>query len=134
MIETLVAVLVLGLVVTASLKLVALSQRGLSEVRERETLLREAGILQIRVSMNPLDLFGTSGDISWNVREKSSPLFADAGIDIESLVFSNGAEETFGKVKGKTKSWREIEVFRNGKSVTMFLPKPSENISSGDKL
>jgi hypothetical protein len=134
MIETLVAVLILGLVVTASLKLVALSQRGLREAREREALLRDASILQVRVSMNPLDLFGTSGDLSWNVSEKSSPLFADGGIDIASLGFSDDAGGESGTLNTGTKNWREIAVTRNGKSVTMFLLKPGETVSSGDKL
>jgi Tfp pilus assembly protein PilV len=129
MIETLVAVLVLGLVVTASLKLVALSNRGLAEAREREFLLREAGKLQISVAVNPAGSFGASGDIIWSVSEKSSPMFADADIDIAAMVFSDEPNRVSGYVE---KNWKEIEVTRNGKSVTMFLPRPSENVSSGD--
>jgi len=134
MIETLVAVLVLGLVVTASLRLTALSQRGLREAREKEVLLKDAAILQIRASMNPLDLFGASEDVSWNVTEKSSPLFADGDIDIASLAFSSGGDDAPTQYGARIKKWREIEVTRNGKSVTLFLPKPGENVSSGDEL
>ena len=134
MLETLVAVLVLGLVVTASLKLTALSNRGLSEARELEYLLKEAGMLQIRTAMNPLDLFGASGDISWVVREKSSPMFDMDNIDIAALKFSDEPEDSLAALKGQTRNWRELEVTRNGKSVTLFLPKPGEDISSGDKL
>jgi hypothetical protein len=130
MIETLVAVLVLGLVVTASLKLVALSNRGLAEAREREILLREAGILQIRATTDQIGSFGASGDVSWSVGEKSSPMFADSDIDIAAMVFANETNPKPGHVE---KSWREIEVTRNGKSVTMFLPRPGENVSSGDR-
>ena len=117
MIEVLMAVLILGLVVTASLKLTALSNRGLREVREMETLLREGAILQIMTAENPLNLFGTSGDISWTVREKSSPMFDMEEIDIASLSL-NAADDS----DGMTRRWRELEVTRNGKSVTLFLP------------
>jgi hypothetical protein len=134
MAETLVAVLVLGLVVTASLRLTALSGRGLRETRDRERLLREAAIIQIRASINPLDLFGSSGDVSWVVRERSSPMFDTEGIDIASLGFSGASGDAFAEFLGKTRVWREAEVTRNGKSVTLFLPKPDDELSSGDKL
>ena len=118
------AVLILGLVVTASLKLTALSNRGLREVREMETLLREGAILQITTAENPLDLFGTRGDMSWIVREKSSPMFDMEEIDIASLSFINMTEDAPADSNGISNSWRELEVTRNGKSITLFLPKP----------
>lgn len=132
MIETLVAVLILGLVVTASLKLVALSQRGLAQVRERESLLRDASALQIRAALDPLDIFGASGDVSWNVRERTSPLFSGGDIDIESLGFGDDAGDSSEKYE--TKRWREIEVSKNKKSVVFFLPRAAENVSSDDKM
>ena len=125
MIEVLMAVLILGLVVTASLKLTALSNRGLREVREMETLLREGAVLQIMAAENPLDLFGASGDISWVVREKSSPMFDTEEIDIASLSFLAASADAGADSKGIMNRWREIEVTRNGKSVTLFLPKPT---------
>jgi hypothetical protein len=134
MIETLLAVLILGLVVTASLKLVALSQRGLAQVREKETMLRDASALQIRAALDPLDIFGASGDVSWRVYEKTSPLFSDENIDIESLGFGNSAADSSGSSKYETKRWREIEVTKNEKSVVFFLPLAAENVSSGDKM
>lgn len=119
------AVLILGLVVTASLKLAALSNRGLREVRETETLLREGAILQIKAAENPLDLFGTSGDISWSVSEKSSPMFDTDDIDIASMSFLKPSEDAGADSKGIMNRWRELEVTRNGKSITLFLPKPA---------
>ena len=132
MIETLVAVLILGLVVTASLKLVALSQRGLAQVREREALLRDASALQIRAALDPLDIFGASGDVRWNVSERTSPLFSDGDIDIKSLGFGEDAGDSSEKYA--TKRWREIEVGKNEKSVVFFLPRASKNVSSDDKM
>jgi prepilin-type N-terminal cleavage/methylation domain-containing protein len=134
MIETLVAILILGLVVTASLKLVALSQRGLAQTREREALLRDASALQIRAALDPLDIFGASGDVRWNVSEKTSPLFSDGDIDIKSLGFGAGAAGSSGSTNYETKRWREIEVSKNEKSVVFFLPQAAENVSSGDKM
>jgi len=134
MIEALLAVLLLGLVVTASLKLTALSNRGLREVREMETLLREGAILQIKTAENPLDLFGTNEDVSWVVHEKSSPMFDIEEIDIASLSFLNGLDEAAIDSSGILNRWRELEVTRNEKSVTLFLPKPLNEIVSGDKL
>ena len=128
------AVLIMGLVVTASLKLAALSNRGLREVREMETLLREGAILQIMTAENPLDQFGTIGDISWAVHEKSSPMFDMEGIDIESLSFLNTQEDALADARGIENRWREIEVTRNGKTITLFLPKPLNEIVSDDVL
>ena len=126
MVEVLLAVLVMGLVVTASLKLTALSNRGLREVREMETLLREGTILQIMTAENPLELFGTNGDISWTVNEKSSPMFDMDEIDIESLSFLNIPANALSDAQGISNTWRELEVTRNEKSITLFLPKPSK--------
>ena len=124
MVEVLAAALILGLVATASLKLAALSSRGLREVRETEILLREAGILQIMAAEDPLALFGASGDISWTVSDRSSPMFNTERIDIAALAFAGGSEADSSGVI--TNRWRELEVTRNGKSVTFILPKPHE--------
>ena len=118
------AVLIMGFVVTASLKLTALSNRGLREVREMEALLREGAILQIKTAEDPLNLFGTNGDISWVVREKSSPLFDMKETDIASLSFLYNSEEATTDSGGIMRRWRELEVTRNGKTVRLFLPKP----------
>ncbi|MDR1137910.1 MAG: hypothetical protein LBK91_06265, partial [Synergistaceae bacterium] len=75
-----------------------------------------------------------SGDLSWNVREKTSPLFSDGTIDIESLGFRDGAGGSSEPPKQEDKRWREIEVAKNGKSIVFFLPREGENISSGDRM
>jgi type II secretory pathway pseudopilin PulG len=131
MLETLLAVLVLGLVVTASLKLAALSNRGLREAREMEALMRDAAVIQISAASDPLNIFGTSGDVSWTVSEKYTPMFDMEEIDIAALSFArdpSGADQS----RGRTNTWRELEVTRGGKSLTLLLPKPS-GTSSGDQ-
>ena len=127
------AVLILGLVVTASLKLTALSNMGLREVREMETLMREGAVLQIMAAENPLNRFGTSGDISWVVYEKSSPLFDTGEIDIASLSFLNLPDGAPVGSEGINNTWRELEVTRNGKIITLFLPKPFNEIVSNEE-
>ncbi|MDR1650762.1 MAG: hypothetical protein LBR87_03150 [Synergistaceae bacterium] len=132
--ETLAAVLILSLVAAASLKLTALSQRGLSQARERDELVKDALILQIRASVNPLEKFGASGDVSWTVREASSPLWKDGGIDIGSLGFSGEVAMELEPYKNRTKKWREIEVKRNDKTIVLFLPEHAEAVSSDGSL
>lgn len=124
MIETLIAVLIMGLVVTASLKLVALSQRGLYTVRQNETLLDEAGKLHIELMRSPGATFGESGDIAWKIDEKKSTLWIEDMIDIDSLSLEGDkSEDESGK---KELHWRELEVTRAGKSIILFMPMQTE--------
>jgi prepilin-type N-terminal cleavage/methylation domain-containing protein len=127
LIETLVALLVLSLVVTASLKLVALSQRGLAEVREKERLLDAAGAIQIEIASDPLSIFGASRDLTWNVYEMSSPLLIGGAIDIGSLAFGQNMSQDLAQLNGREQRWRELELTRNGRKLTLFLPYPSES-------
>lgn len=120
MIEVLVAVLILGLVVTASLKLIALSEHGLYTVRQKEKLIDEASRLQVMLMNDPTRTSGTSDDASWNVEEKKSPLWMDETIDLDKLTFeSDRSDDKFKKTELR---WRELEVTRNGMSMTLFLP------------
>jgi hypothetical protein len=132
MIEALIAVLVLGLVVTASLKLVALSTAGLAQVRERESLLAEAESLRIAAAHDPLKMFGTSGDVEWRVEKKTSPTFSDEGIDIASLAFDEVTALVVEELKKSNKEWRELEATRGGHTVTLFLPNLETSAASGD--
>lgn len=120
MIEVLVAVLIMGLVVTASLKLIALSEHGLYTVRQKEKLIDEAGKLQVILMGDPSQTSGTSNDVSWKIEEKKSPLFADGTIDIDKLSFES--ERSDDKFKTMELRWRELEVTRNGMALTLFLP------------
>lgn len=127
MIEVMLAVLVLGLVVTASLKLVGLSQRGLSQVRETEILLDEVAKMQIELIIDPTNTFGISGDIEWNVMEQEDSIWLDDKIDIESLGFGeNEIKEQIDKLREQKLRWRELEVKRNDKSIIVFLPYSEE--------
>ncbi|MDR1472696.1 MAG: prepilin-type N-terminal cleavage/methylation domain-containing protein [Synergistaceae bacterium] len=126
LIETLVSLLVLALVVTASLKLVALSQRGLAEVREKEAMLNAAGKLQIEIASDPLNIFGVSRDVAWSVHEMSSPLWIDEAIDIRALAFGQNMSRDLALLKGREQKWRELDLTRNGRTLTLFLPPASE--------
>ena len=133
MVEALVAVMVLGLVVTASLKLVALSQRGLSQVRVTEDMIDEAAKMQIVLAIDPLKSFGTSEDVSWNVEDKKEPLFEDE-IDISALgIDSDLVSEDIEKMKGREQRWRELEVMKNDRSIVLFLPYSEEAAAARSK-
>lgn len=130
MIEVLVAVLIMGLVVTASLKLIALSERGLYTVRQKEALIDEAGKLQIALMADPTQTFGASGDLSWKIEGKNSPLWMDETINIDELGFES--ERSDDKFKTMELRWRELEVIRGGRALTLFLPyrmNPKEAVS-----
>ncbi len=120
MIEVLVAVLILGLVVTASLKLIALSEHGLYTVRQKEKLIDEASRLQVTLMNDPTETSGTSGDVSWKIEEMKSPLWVDETIDLDKLTLESDRSDD--KFKKKELRWRELEVTKNGMSITLFLP------------
>ena len=131
MVEALVSVVVLALVVTASLKLVALSQRSLAQVRVTEDLVDEAAKMQIVLAIDPMNTFGVSGDVSWNVEEKKEPLFLEDEIDISALGIDNDmVSEDIEKMKGREQRWRELEVMKNDRSIVLFLPYSEEAASA----
>lgn len=114
MIEVLVAVVIIGLVATASLKLAALSSQALGAVREREHFLDRARALQTEQMLSNKETSGTSLDLSWRVVDKEAPLFD---------------EETFGQLNFEGKStdkisikWRELIVEGKKQSITLILP------------
>ena len=125
--EALISVLVLGLVVTASLKLVALSERGLSTVREKEGLIDEATKMQIALTIDPFNSFGISDDLEWNVTEREESLWIDDKIDINALKIG-GDELTaeIEKFREQKLRWRELEVTYQKKSMIVFLPYSEE--------
>ncbi len=136
MMEALISVLVLGLVVTASLKLVALSERGLSAVRERERLIDEAAKMQIALTIDPLDSFGISNDLEWNVTEREESLWIDDKIDINTLRIGGDAlTAEMEKFQEQKFRWRELEVIYKKKSMIVFLPYSEEvaRAASGDE-
>jgi hypothetical protein len=125
MVEVLIAVLVLGLVVTASLKLVMLSERGLSQVRVKEALLDDANRYLIELTIDPTNTFGMSGDVSWNVEDMKVNPFIDGTLDLQGLnLFSeeNNISIDMDKLKEREYRWRELEITKKGESIKLFLP------------
>ena len=131
LVEVMVALLIMGLVATASLKMVALSERALAGVREREQLIDASTAVQMILMADPSKVSGVSGDIEWKVRDERRSPFADIKIDIDKLV----SEAELGKLGGtqdlKTMElrWRELLVTRKGLSMTLFLPPGGRMIS-----
>jgi prepilin-type N-terminal cleavage/methylation domain-containing protein len=135
LVEVLIAVLILGLVVTASLKLISLSERGLSQVRTKEALLDDANRYMIELALDPTDSFGTSGDISWKVEEKSVNSVLDGALVLEGLkLFSeNSISVDIEKLKDREYRWRELEITKKEESITLYLPYSElADASSGD--
>lgn len=135
LVEVLIAVLVLGLVVTASLKLAALSERGLRQVRIKEDLLDEANRYMIELAIDPANTFGISGDVEWNVEEKSVNEFLDGALILEGLkLFSEQSVSVdVEKLKAREYRWRELEITKKNESIKLFLPYSElVDASSGD--
>ncbi|MDR1579387.1 MAG: type II secretion system GspH family protein [Synergistaceae bacterium] len=134
MIETLIAVLILALVVTASLTLVTLAEKTLAGVREREYLMSGASAIQLETVSNPLAVFGASGDIEWSVEEKTVPPDIESDMAAAALNFSG--EETvrgFDATGNRTRKWKELTVKRNDKSIVFFMPPPADKTTSADR-
>jgi prepilin-type N-terminal cleavage/methylation domain-containing protein len=135
LVEALIAVLVLGLVATASLKLVMLSERGLGQVRVKEDLLNEANRYMIELAIDPTNTFGISGDVSWEVEEKSVNEFLDNALVLEGLkLFSEfSVSVDIEKLKTREYRWRELELTKGDDSIKLFLPYSElADASSGD--
>lgn len=133
MLEVLVSVAVLGLVVTASLKLAALSQKGLANVRAKEELLNESAKMQVQLAIDPTNTFGISGDIEWNVTEHEEDVLIDdidIGFEDEDMLAQKE------RLQEQKLRWRELEVQYKQKSIVVFLPysKTAAALSSLDAV
>ena len=129
LIEVMIAVVILATVVTASLKLVILSQDALAEVTERERLLESAREIEIGILTGELDERGTSGDIRWETEEKETEMFGEdfGRLDLEGLDFDGTARS--GDISETINvKWREITV-RDAKnnSITVCLKSERSN-------
>ena len=121
----------MGLVVVASLKLTALSQRSLAQVRMREALLDDAMRLHVVIADDPLNRFGTSGDLSWQVTEKKEALWSEGTIDLDTLsIASEVTSQDINALAGMERRWSELEVRRGEQSLTLFLPSEEEGDGS----
>jgi prepilin-type N-terminal cleavage/methylation domain-containing protein len=133
MIETLIAVLILALVVTASLTLVSLSERTLAGVREREYLLNSASVIQLETAPNPLNVFGASGDIEWEIDEKMAEPDIEGDMAAAALSFSGeNTARAWQSSENRTRKWNELTVKRNDKIIVFFLPPPTVKTASSD--
>lgn len=127
MIEVLVSVVVLGLVVTASLKLAALSEKALGAVREREALLDEVSKAQVMLTIDPLNSFGRSGDLEWRAEDQQNELRLDERIDISALAFNDDEMKAeFERFQKQALRWRELHVAYRGSEMMIFLPYSEE--------
>lgn len=125
MVEVLVAVAVLSLTATASLKLAAMAQRTLALTRERDAMLRDAVVLQTEIRVGGLPTFGKSGDLSWNVTEKTHEGFDE---DFGRLDFDEAKEREIHV------SWRELEVKKGERDEMVLILPPAGGKAAGKNL
>ncbi|MDL2297552.1 prepilin-type N-terminal cleavage/methylation domain-containing protein [Synergistaceae bacterium OttesenSCG-928-D05] len=137
LIEVMVAVVVLSLVATASLKLVIMAQNGLAEAREREKLLDESLRVQMDIRLGKIRSSGKSGDVEWKIEDKEKEFF---GEDFGRLQFGQSEDNTSNQVRFDIVKWKEVEVTTdNERKIMLYLPHhletmlASEDAASGDE-
>jgi len=70
-------VAVMGLAGAGALQLIVLSERGLSEARQRSFFVEEASRLRLDLLYGKVSDNGTSGDLSWETRSRNQPVLGD---------------------------------------------------------
>ena len=125
LVEVMVALLIMALVATASLKLVAMSERALAGVREKELLIDASSRVHMLFLEDPSRTSGVSDDIEWKVKDERKNPFADEKIDLDKLIADAKEGKLLGSkdtLKNMELRWRELTVTRKGASISIYLP------------
>lgn len=118
---------VLGLVAAASLKLTALAEKSLSSARDYEELLDIGTQKYIELMLDPVDSFGISGDVKWNVTDRHKEMTLEDRIAMVALVFDDPQyQEQLDRFKEQELRWRELEVEYRGRKIVFLLPFTEE--------
>lgn len=118
LIEVMLAVAVLSLTATASLKLVVMAQNGLRAAKEQEDFLLAAEKLRAKVMTGEVGENGSEDNLSWKTEQKTKEFFTE---DFGKLDFNRKTTELKPDANF---SWRELE-FENkitNKKIKIVLP------------
>lgn len=118
LIEVMLAVAVLSLTATASLKLVVMAQNGLRAAKEQEDFLLAAEKLRAKVMTGEVSENGSEDNLRWKTEQKTKEFFTE---DFGKLDFNRKTTElkpdaNFG--------WRELELENRitNKKIKIVLP------------
>ncbi len=100
LIEVLVAVIILGLVATASFRLMIMSGRTINEVQVQRELLNRAREIQFSMLFQEKADSGRENDMAWETRKISQPVFG-------------GKWEV---------AYRRVDLTYKGRTIVIYLP------------
>ena len=118
LIEVMLAVAVLSLTATASLKLVVMAQNGLRAAKEQEDFLLAAEKLRAKVMTGEVSENGSEDNLSWKTEQKTKEFFTE---DFGKLDFNRKTTELKPDANF---SWRELELENKitNKKIKLVLP------------
>ena len=118
LIEVMLAVAVLSLTATASLKLVVMAQNGLHAAKEQEDFLLAAEKLRAKVMTGEVSENGSEDNLSWKTEQKTKEFFTE---DFGKLDFNRKTTELKPDANF---SWRELELENKitNKKIKIVLP------------
>ena len=122
-IEVMVALVVVSTVSAAALKLCALAEISLSEVRAERDLIREASSIKTRILTGEIPDSGTSGDIRWETVPGETEIMGES--------FGRLSFEGTSKPPDLHVSWRDLSVSvkdLSDRERTVTIPIEKENI------
>lgn len=122
-IEVMVALVVVSTVSAAALKLCALAEISLSEVRAERDLIREASSIKTRILTGEISDSGTSGDIMWETVPGKAAIMGES--------FGRLSFDGTGKAPDLQVSWRDLSVSvkdLSGRERTIVMSIEHENI------
>ena len=122
-IEVMVALVVVSTVSAAALKLCALAEISLSEVRAERDLIREASSIKTRILTGEISDSGTSGDIRWETVPGKAAIMGES--------FGRLSFDGTGKAPDLQVSWRDLSVSvkdLSGRERTIVMSIEHENI------
>ena len=118
LIEVMLAVAVLSLTATASLKLVVMAQNGLRAAKEQEQFLLAAEKLRAKVMTGEVSENGSEDNLSWKTEQRTKEFFTE---DFGKLDFNRKTTELKPDANF---SWRELELENKitNKKIKIVLP------------
>ncbi len=118
LIEVMLAVAVLSLTATASLKLVVMAQNGLRAAKEQEQFLLAAEKLRAKVMTGEVSENGSEDNLSWKTEQRTKEFFTE---DFGKLDFNRKTTELKPDANF---SWRELELENRitNKKIKIVLP------------
>lgn len=131
LVEVMVAVVILALTATASIKLVMLGQEGLSGAKAEIALTEEAKAIRTGIMLKTVQTSGRRGDIIWETSDGTKEMFGD---DFGRLDFS-GREQPEMTVIKEDMRWKKIRVSstKDDRYTVIYIPLTDTESNSGGR-